>query len=152
MNTHPLQPVEPRPANRARTVVVDDSPFMLKIPESKVLRDKYVYKKSRLTMNTTFSTSTNDRYSARNMAKPVNFYCSAPTAQSVCLVGDFNGWNSLANPMRRQADGSWFARVELTHGHHRYCFLVDGEPALDPRGNGITRNERNERVSLIAVS
>ena len=103
-------------------------------------------------MNTTFSKSINDRYSAKNMAKPVNFYCSAPTAQFVCLVGDFNGWNSLATPMRRQADGCWFAQVQLTHGHHRYCFLVDGEPALDPRGSGITSNERNERVSLIAVS
>ena len=103
-------------------------------------------------MNNTLDKSTNGRYSAKNMAKPVNFYCSAPTAQFVCLVGDFNGWNSLANPMRRQADGCWFAQVQLTHGHHRYCFLVDGVPALDPRGSGITRNERNERVSLIAVS
>src|SRR5258708_21363592 len=36
-------------------------------------------------LNTTFGKSTNDRYGARNMAKPVNFYCSAPTAQSVHL-------------------------------------------------------------------
>ena len=74
-------------------------------------------------MNITFDKSTNDRYSARNMAKPVNFYCSAPTAQFVSLVGDFNGWNPLANPMRRQPDGCWFAQVQLSHGHHRYCFL-----------------------------
>ena len=31
MNTHQLQPVDPIPATRIRTVVVDDSPFMLKI-------------------------------------------------------------------------------------------------------------------------
>lgn len=103
-------------------------------------------------MNTIFGTSTNDRYNAKNMAKPVNFYCAAPTAQFVCLVGDFNGWNPLANRMRRQPDGCWFAQVQLPHGHHRYCFLVDGQPTLDPRGTGIARNERNERVSLIAVS
>ena len=103
-------------------------------------------------MNTIVDTPTNHRYSAKNMAKPVNFYCSAPTAQFVCLVGDFNGWNSLANPMRRQPDGCWFAQVQLSHGHHRYCFMVDGEPTLDPRGAGITRNDENERVSLIAVS
>ena len=109
-------------------------------------------KTSRLSMNAISGESTSDRYSAKNMAKPVNFYCPAPTAQSVCLVGDFNGWNSLANPMSRQADGCWFTQVQLTHGHHRYCFLVDGEPTLDPRGTGITRNDRNERLSLIAVS
>jgi 1,4-alpha-glucan branching enzyme len=103
-------------------------------------------------MNSTLGRSTNDRYSAQNMVKPVNFYCLAPTAQFVCLVGDFNGWNPLANPMCRQVDGCWFVQVKLTHGHHRYCFLVDGEPTLDPRGAGITCNERNERVSLIAVS
>ena len=31
MNTHSLQPAEPIPATRIRTVVVDDSPLMLKI-------------------------------------------------------------------------------------------------------------------------
>ena len=31
MNTHRLQQVEPTPATRVRAVVVDDSPFMLKI-------------------------------------------------------------------------------------------------------------------------
>jgi len=103
-------------------------------------------------MNTTLTNSTDNRYSARNMAKPVTFYCSAPTGKSVSLVGDFNGWNPVANPMRRQADGRWFIQVQLTHGHHRYCFLVDGKLTLDPGGLGITRNDRNERVSLIEVS
>ena len=31
MKTHPLRPLEPTPATRVRTVVADDSPFMLKI-------------------------------------------------------------------------------------------------------------------------
>ena len=42
--------------------------------------------------------------------------------------------------------------LELHHGHHRYLFVADGEPKLDPNATGIVRNERNERVSLIAVS
>ena len=54
--------------------------------------------------------------------------------------------------MQRQADGSWHLQVPLYHGHHHYHFLVDGKPALDPRAMGIARNEKNERVSLIAVS
>lgn len=91
-------------------------------------------------------------YSAKNNVKPVNFYCTAPNARTVSLVGDFNGWNPLANPMQRDASGSWIARVELHHGHHHYLFLVDGEPMLDAKAYGIARNERNERVSLIAVS
>lgn len=99
-----------------------------------------------------FSIRTPNRYSARNNVKPVHFYCTAPNAKAVCLVGDFNGWNPLANPMQRDPNGAWTAQVELHHGHHRYLFLVDGEPMLDPNAYGIARNDRNERVSLIAVS
>jgi 1,4-alpha-glucan branching enzyme len=93
-----------------------------------------------------------NRYSARNMAKPINFFCVAPEARSVCLVGDFNEWQSGVHPMARQPDGSWHVLVPVHHGHHRYQFLVDGKPTLDPRATGVARNERNERVSLIAVS
>ncbi len=103
-------------------------------------------------MNTMFEKTTTNPYSARNTAKPVNFYCNAPSARSVYLVGDFNGWDATSHPMRRRVDGWWFIEVQLTHGHHRYRFLVDGKPVLDRQGTGIARNERNEQVSLLAVS
>ena len=93
-----------------------------------------------------------NRYSAKNMAKPVNFFCVAPDAKAVFLVGDFNGWRADAHPMVRQPDGSWHVVVAVHHGHHRYQFVVDGKPALDPRATGVARNEKNERVSLIAIS
>ena len=87
-----------------------------------------------------------------DMAKPVNFYCAALSATSVSLVGDFNGWNPTAHLMERRVDGWRFIAVPLTHGHHQYCFLVDGEPALDPRAAGVAHKERNGEVSLMAVS
>jgi len=99
-----------------------------------------------------FTKSTANPYSARTTTKPVNFYCAAPSAQSVYLMGDFNGWNPASHPMRRRDDGCWFIEVQLPHGHHRYQFLVDGKPVLDPQGTGLARDERNERVSLVAVS
>lgn len=92
------------------------------------------------------------RYSAKNNVKPIHFYCVAPQARNVVLVGDFNGWNHLANSLQRQPDGSWTTQVRLHHGHHLYVFLVDGQPILDPNAQGIARNAKNERVSLIAVS
>jgi 1,4-alpha-glucan branching enzyme len=92
------------------------------------------------------------RYSAKQNVKPVNFYCLAPDAKWVCLVGDFNGWQPWANAMKRQPDGSWTVRVELHHGFHQYRFLVDGEPMLDPNAHGTARTDKGERVSLIAVS
>lgn len=84
--------------------------------------------------------------------RAMNFICQAPEAQSVSLVGDFNQWNPHAHLMTRQIDGAWLLTVELKHGHHRYAFLVDGVLTLDPRAQGITRDDQNNRVSLIPVS
>jgi 1,4-alpha-glucan branching enzyme len=91
-------------------------------------------------------------YSAHQNLRAVNFICNAPQAQSVSLVGDFNHWNPHAHPMRRMPDGAWLLQVELRHGHHRYAFLADGVVTLDPRGQGITRDDQGQRVSLIPVS
>jgi 1,4-alpha-glucan branching enzyme len=92
------------------------------------------------------------RYSAKRTAMPINFYYAAPNAQSVCVAGDFNGWRPDTHPMSRQVDGSWSAQIPLSHGHHQYVFVVDGQVVLDPRAQGIARNSKNERVSMIAVS
>jgi 1,4-alpha-glucan branching enzyme len=96
--------------------------------------------------------NTDDLSAAGRMTKPVNFYYSAPSAQSVYLVGDFNWWNPTSHPMRRRVDGWWYIEAPLRHGHHRYRFLVDGNPVLDPQSTGAARDEQNEPVSLMAVS
>ena len=92
------------------------------------------------------------RHSAHKTVKPVNFTCNAPSAKQVFLIGDFNDWHPTSTPMKRHVDGAWTAQIPLGHGHHHYQFLVDGKPMLDPRAQGIARNEKNEKVSLIAVS
>jgi 1,4-alpha-glucan branching enzyme len=84
--------------------------------------------------------------------RAVNFVCNAPQARAVSLVGDFNGWSPATHPMRQMPDRAWFLTAELHHGHHRYAFLVDGVLTLDPRAQGITRNDQGERVSLVPVS
>jgi 1,4-alpha-glucan branching enzyme len=92
------------------------------------------------------------RYSAKRNLHHVDFFCCAPKAKQVMLVGDFNGWDPAATPMRRMPDGRWMASLELPHGYQQYVFLVDGKPVLDPNATGKARNKRNESVSLIAVS
>ncbi|MCX6927540.1 MAG: isoamylase early set domain-containing protein [Verrucomicrobia bacterium] len=91
-------------------------------------------------------------YGYQKPLRAINFICNAPQAQSVSLVGDFNGWNPLTHVMKQMPDRCWLLTVELKHGHHRYAFLVDGVLTLDPRAQGITRNDKNERVSLVPVS
>ena len=82
----------------------------------------------------------------------VDFFCHAPQAKSVALIGDFNEWQPNGHLMTRMPDGGWRIRLELPHGHHQYLFLVDGKPTLDPNAMGKVRNERNDTVSLIAIS
>jgi 1,4-alpha-glucan branching enzyme len=84
--------------------------------------------------------------------RAINFVCHATQAHSVSLVGDFNKWDPAAHPMKKMPDHSWLLNVELKHGHHRYAFLVDGVLTLDPRAQGVTRNDKGERVSLVPVS
>jgi len=108
-------------------------------------------------MNSTLETNyspeeLSERCSVQRTLHHVNFFCDAPGASHVCLVGDFNRWDMAATPMLRTSDGRWMASLELHHGHHRYLFIADGKPMLDPNATGIVRNERNERVSLVAVS
>ena len=91
-------------------------------------------------------------FGPRQTLRAVNFICNAPQARSVNLVGDFNAWSPSAHPMKQMADKAWLLTVELKHGHHRYAFLVDGQLTLDPRAQGITRNDKGERVSLVPVS
>jgi 1,4-alpha-glucan branching enzyme len=68
-------------------------------------------------------------------------------------VGDFNGWDLAATPMQGMPDGRWMVSLELNHGHHRYLFVIDGTPALDPMAHGTARDaESNDPLSLIAVS
>jgi len=83
---------------------------------------------------------------------PVHFICLAPEAREVAVVGDFNGWNPQTNPLGRAFDGSWQGSIQLRHGHHRYAFWVDGVLQVDPRGQGVSRNDQGQRVSLVAVS
>ena len=94
--------------------------------------------------------TTGGEYSARSSHKPVNFYCAAPEAGLVEIVGDFNHWHGVA--MQRLLDGWWFIRVQLCHGYHKYRFIVDGRPQLDPHATGIAQDEKDEPASLIAVS
>jgi len=103
-------------------------------------------------MNTTYDKPRAIRYSARRNAKPISFFIAAPKARTVCLTGDFNDWNPTSHPMQQREGGWWYLQVPLTHGHHLYQFLVDGESMLDPQASGVSRNERDDEASLIAVS
>jgi diguanylate cyclase (GGDEF)-like protein len=47
--------------------------------------------------------------------------------ERVDVVGSFNDWDSLADPMHPQEDGSFYAKIHLAPGTYQYKFVVDGE-------------------------
>ena len=73
----------------------------------------------------------------------VRFRYSSPTAQSVLLVGDFNGWQRGVHALEPRGDGAFEITVPLDRGIWRYAFVVDGEwvrppaaPRYEPDGFG----------------
>jgi 1,4-alpha-glucan branching enzyme len=56
------------------------------------------------------------------------FVVWAPDAQAVSVVGDFNGWNGGADPMRRTGAGLWelFIPNVLEGGNYKYEILGPG--------------------------
>ena len=92
------------------------------------------------------------RYSAKPNLHHAHFFCHAPEAKRVSILGDFNNWNPNATPMVRLSDGQWMASLELRHGYHRYVLLADGKRMLDPNAGGRTRDSQNQPVSLVAIS
>jgi len=100
-------------------------------------------------MNSTLDKPNSGMHSANRSIKPINFCCAAPGAKAVQLAGDFNHWHPI--PMERREGGWWYVQVWLSHGHHQYRFLVDGQPMLDLLATGAARDDRDEPVSLISV-
>ena len=59
------------------------------------------------------------------------FTFTSATAQSVCLAGDFNGWNAKSTPLK-QTGSVWSVTMPLASGRHQYKFVVDGQWMPDP--------------------
>jgi 1,4-alpha-glucan branching enzyme len=79
------------------------------------------------------------------------FTYTNPTAQKVCVAGEFNNWSSDSNPMLRTAGGVWVLRVELSTGAYQYLFTVDGKWISDPKARLSHPNFHGGTNSVILV-
>jgi hypothetical protein len=61
----------------------------------------------------------------------VTFVFPAPSAEKVSVVGDFNGWNANATPMKRMGNTDfWSVTVPMSVGRHTFSYFAvtkDGE-------------------------
>jgi hypothetical protein len=90
-------------------------------------------------------------------AQRIRFVLYARDAGRVALVGDFNGWDASATPLRRAATaGVWTVEVPLVPGRYTYAFLVDGtrwvaDPAA-PRAVGDDFGTPSSAIQVPATS
>ncbi len=65
-------------------------------------------------------------------AQIVRFSLEAAGAQTVSLVGDFNGWDPAATEMLGRG-GTWTVVIPVAPGRHQYGFVINGSTFLpDP--------------------
>lgn len=79
------------------------------------------------------------------------FVLTAPEAQEVYLVGDFNDWNGEGYKMRRFKGGVFKKKVPLKTGQYEYRFVVDGDWWTDPANPNRQPNAFGSENSVIEV-
>ncbi len=73
-------------------------------------------------------------------AKKVQFEFSAPEAREVFIAGEFNHWDSKANPLKKDKNGIWKTVIPLAEGRYEYRFLRDGNWENDRLCSGCVPN------------
>jgi hypothetical protein len=82
----------------------------------------------------------------------VQFFVEAPRAQSVELVGDFNGWEPTIALEDLDGDGVWTGRVPLEAGVHEYMFVLDGTSWVpDPNAESYADDGFGQMNSIVAI-
>jgi 1,4-alpha-glucan branching enzyme len=69
------------------------------------------------------------------------------SSREVFVSGSFNEWHSRQLPMTK-SEGGWVVRVKVPPGRHKFEFLIDGEPVLDP-GRAVAEENGRKRSILI---
>jgi 1,4-alpha-glucan branching enzyme len=76
--------------------------------------------------------------SKKNICKVLFELPATVNAQTACVVGEFNDWDTRATPMKRKRDGSFAVAVNLaTERAYRFRYLLD-----DERWENETRADR----------
>ncbi len=74
-----------------------------------------------------------------------------PSATSVSLVGEFNDWNSSANPMTQNGD-TWTTSIDLDPGEYMYKFVVNGADwKTDPENSNTADDGYGGQNSVLTV-
>jgi 1,4-alpha-glucan branching enzyme len=73
-------------------------------------------------------------------------------AESLCVAGDFNDWNTSATPLKRQKDKRWAVTVNLAPGTYRYRYVVNSNTwQNDPEADRYEPSGFGENNSVVLV-
>jgi len=74
-------------------------------------------------------------------------------AKSAVVLGEWNGWNADATPMKRGKDGSWSATVTIATGRpYRFRYLLDGRHwANDEGADALVANQFGSEDSVLSL-
>ena len=76
------------------------------------------------------------------------------TQYSVFLAGSFNGWSPFIQPLERIEEGGeryFWTSLLVSRGIHRYYFVVNGTPILDPLNPQIVTESDGRHTSLFEI-
>lgn len=80
----------------------------------------------------------------------VRFGLWAPWKKQVHLVGDFNGWDAEADPLKIDESGLWWSEKQLDAGSYAYQFVLDGETYIaDPHARKLRWADGNPEPHAI---
>lgn len=81
----------------------------------------------------------------------VSFRVWAPAAESVSVIGDFNGWNAGIHRMRPEGDGQWYCNVQGARPGQQYKFLIESNGRqfgrIDPYARQVTSSVGNAVIA-----
>jgi hypothetical protein len=90
--------------------------------------------------------TTNSNQQKRKIA----FKYRSSKVKTVYLIGDFNKWNKIANPLKLGDNFTFETILLLSPGEYKYCFLADGKRVADPN-NRKTVHLKTSKVSVLTV-
>ncbi len=93
-----------------------------------------------------------DRSAAPSTVKVTFALPVSETPEAVSVCGDFNGWDPLAHPLKKRANGTRSVSLDLPPGRYAFKYLSgSGTWFTDPEAHAHEANEYGETNSIIEL-
>jgi len=85
----------------------------------------------------------------KKVPEGVEFSYYDPSAFSVALAGTFNNWDSQANEMTKDEEGTWRVVLDLPPGRYEYKFVINGADWMaDPDNPKVVGDYGNSEIEI----